>query len=886
MNLLNKLTVKNLKLNRKRTVVTIVGIILSVALITAVASVYASGISSLIRLETQERGNFHIAFYDIPYEEARVLTENRTVENVFVSRSIGYAEITSGNEYKPYANISCLDAESFKNLSVQLINGRMPENSSEILVPSHLKTNGRLSLNIGDTLTLEVGRRVTDGGEELNQQNPLIMTEPDENGNTERAETIIDSVARSYTVVGITERPPYNMEPYSAPGYTFFTLDDTSEVTGNIDAYVRFKKNDIRSAYKITAGFLGVDADLFAKAYGNGDLTDDEWARLRDEMSDVKYSFSFNDYLIKLETDPFSVSAVKTLIYAVYVVIVIIVLTSVFCIKNSFDISITEKIRQYGMLRSIGATKRQIRKNVFFEATLLGAVGIPLGIVSGFAAAAVLMKISSVLIGGMFADGFELEFAFSWSAVAAAVLLGIVTMYFSAFRSASKASRVSPIVSIRNSADISADGKKLKCPSIVRSVFGIGGEISYKNLKRNSKKYRTTVLSIIISVAAFISLSAFMNMLMAQADREIVRNDYNISVYAGFKGDEEYRKLLDITSLENIGEWSFVRTATLEFPGKHYNREYADWLRLQPGSAAEETDETGYLNLVSLGSLQFGKYCSLLGLDPGNMDNKGILIDGDYVHSYSETGDQDVKYMRITDFRKGDVLNGSSVGEISNERIDSSVEIAAVTEERLFGLKYWASSFLLVSDELFDRMAQTLEVTILIRTDRSTELQDEIEEHLTGIDFSLINDDENYRLFNNLFTLIGIFLYGFITVISLIGITNIFNTITTNMELRRPEFATLRSVGLTGKEFRHMIMLESLFMGTRSFIIGGSVGVLLSFLMYYFIAKGSGDPYKLPLTAIVTAALAVFVLIYIIMLYSMGRIKKQNTIETIRNENI
>ena len=139
---------------------------------------------------------------------------------------------------------------------------------------------------------------------------------------------------------------------------------------------------------------------------------------------------------------------------------------------------------------------------------------------------------------------------------------------------------------------------------------------------------------------------------------------------------------------------------------------------------------------------------------------------------------------------------------------------------------------------------------------------------------------------SNLFTLVGIFLYGFIIVISLIGITNIFNTITTNMELRKQEFAMLKSVGMTTKEFNRMIRLESLFMGVKSLFFGIPIGIALSYIIYHFLSEESGIPYKLPIVAIIISIAVVFILISLIMKYSMSKINKQNTIETIRNENI
>lgn len=157
---------------------------------------------------------------------------------------------------------------------------------------------------------------------------------------------------------------------------------------------------------------------------------------------------------------------------------------------------------------------------------------------------------------------------------------------------------------------------------------------------------------------------------------------------------------------------------------------------------------------------------------------------------------------------------------------------------------------------------------------------------MKGEEYYLQNVSESAKMMNNLFTLVAIFLYGFIIVISLIGITNIFNTITTNMNLRKREFATLKSVGMTSKEFKKMIRLESVFIGAKSLFFGIPIGLGISYLIYNFMEKESGFVFKFPIVAIIISIVVVYLLITILMRYSMNKINKENTIETIRNENI
>ena len=590
------------------------------------------------------------------------------------------------------------------------------------------------------------------------------------------------------------------------------------------------------------------------------------------------YLIDANKYLIDLETNPLSASSISSLGTVVCIVIGIIVFTSVFCIKNSFDISITEKIKQYGMLRSVGATKRQIKKNVFYEATILGLIGIPLGVLLGYLASYILIIISNYYLTDMIEAGFKLEFVFSMIAVLVAIVLGIVTIYFSAFRSAKRASKVSPIDSIRNSANIKINPKKIKSPKFIKKIFGMGGEISFKNLKRNKKKYRTTVISIVVSVFVFIALSGFMGLAFQEVDNELKLSDFNISLSANITNKNSYNKFIGTVNLDGIENYTILRSSELSFVGTHYSKEYLDFLKIKQKDQDEE-----YISIFAIGEEQYNKYIKSLGLDYNDIKDKAILLDKEYVVRFDENNKRDTKYMSIFDFKKGDVINST----ITSTNKNINIEIGLVTEEKPFGLKNMSARYIIVSDEMFNNIAESKGLDIFYKSNNATKLQDDIDNYLKGEDYYSINNiAENVKKSNNVFTLIGIFLYGFIIVISLIGITNIFNTITTNMELRKQEFAMLKSVGMTTKEFNRMIRLESLFMGVKSLFFGIPIGIVLSYLIYHFLSEESGIPYKPPVVAIIISIVVVFILISVIMKYSMNKINKQNTIETIRNENI
>ena len=883
MDLLNSLTIKNLKLNKKRTFVTIIGIMLSVALITAVATMYSSCIQSLINFEAYQKGNFHVAFFDVPVNEVETIRNNRGVEELYLTSNVGYARLEdSKNEYKPYIYVRGFTKQAIKELSLKLVEGRLPENENEIVIPTHLRTNGRVVLNVGETITLDVGTRMSDGYE-LTQDNKF---------SKDANEEIVNTTAKTYKIVGIIERPASNIESYSAPGYTFITYMDENNMKDKVNVYARYTKDGSKNYEKVTANILGINEDLYerylngelSKKYLEGDkLADEQLSEIVRQLANAKYTGTVNQYLILLENNPLNERGLGNLGMIVIIACVIIVVTSVFCIRNSFDISITEKIKQYGMLRSVGATKKQIRRNVLFEATILGLIGIPLGLILGAFASYLLIIVSNFFLVDMLTQGLKLVLSYSWVAMLVAVLLGFVTIYLSALKSAYKASKVSPIDSIRNSSDIKIKAKKIKSPKLIGKIFGVGGDISYKNLKRNKKKYKTTVISIMVSVSIFIALSYFMNATFSEVSRMIGANDYNIFLQYNVTRNEQYGYIEKITKLDSIKDYSICRNIMLHLEEPKFSEEY---LSLYDTDDIESlsANEKAY-SIVAIGKEQYAKYLKELNLNYEDFKNKGIIVDSNEVQYLDDNGKAITKYIRKYMDDKNDIVSGKYDND-KDVRLDLSINIGLVTNQFPFGLTR-DIPYIVVSDEFYDKLNITPdEVFVYMDSSAPDKLQDEIEKILLNESYSISNINENVKMMRQLYILVGIFLYGFILVISLIGITNIFNTITTSMNLRRQEFAMLKSIGMTSKEFNKMIRLESIFMGAKSLFFGVIIGVGLSYLEYKVLAETQGLPFDIPILSIIISIIVVYLLITILMKYSMKKISKQNTIETIRNENI
>ena len=539
MNILNELTVKNLKLNKKRTIVTIIGIVLSVALICAVAGMVTSFRATLVNRAIINGGNRHLTIENVSKKDLKYFTNNSHVKSMYLSETLGYAKVDNMNEYKPYAYVVGYTKSAFDNTTIRLDTGRLPEDSGEIVVSVPFQNNAKVKL--GDIISLDIGKRVCTDGTILSQSNPYYIQEGEID---ECQEYITDTTKHEYKIVGIMERPDYSLEGYSAPGYMMITKID--KASDNINVSLLFK-----------------DAKYY-KEYVNNIANDNDLN---------KYNITLNDELLRWSGASLSDNTMSMLYAISGVVISIIILTSVFVIKNSFDIANQEKKKMYGMLSSIGATSKQIKKNVLHEGFILGLIGIPLGIICGIFADYILVIIINY-IGKYSFNDVKFVFSISIWPVVLSVLLGTITIYLSVVRAARKSSKITPIEAIRNNNEIKISSKKIKSSKIVDKLFGVGGDIAYKNLKRNKKRNRTTIISIVISVAVFISLSSFINYGFKLTNQYYQDANYDIQLYLRNTNEEESIRLVnDIIKMDNITRYSINRAMSMIFDYKKYYNE-------------------------------------------------------------------------------------------------------------------------------------------------------------------------------------------------------------------------------------------------------------------------------------------------------------------------
>lgn len=838
MNILNKLSIKNLKMNKKRTISTIIGIVLSVALICAVATMCVSFQETLVQAEIAKYGYYHLVLNDVTDKDIETLKNNRDIKDIYDVKEIGYGKLEGlTSESMPYLKLYSMNEKNFENLKFSLIDGRFPKNEKEIVISERINSNAEVEKKIGDKIKINIGNRVTLDNQKLKSNNPYNK-EDEKLDNTKEHE---------FTIVGIIKRPNVQFESYEDPGYTIISTNIENERSN-----VFISLNNPKEYKKSISEILGVN----------------DYSEVQKKSVNFKYNdFKENQELLRWEAFSFSELSMNMIYSVASVVIFIIIFTSVFCIRNSFAISTTEKVKMYGMLSSVGTTKRQIRKNVIFEAMILGLIGIPLGIISGIFAVFVLIKIVNSLVGDFLFSGMTgMVFKTSMIPICISIILGIITIYLSAISSARKASKITPIESLRSTKEVKIKSKKLKTPKIINKLFGTGGVIAYKNLKRSKKKYRTTVISLAVSIFIFITMNAYLTNMFGMTEKYYKDYEYNVRLWS--RNSIEKEECDEILKLNNIEE-SYI---TYMMP-KGSTIKITDKTKI---NNVEDESDYKYMGVIAYDSKIFEKYAKKIGLDYEKTKGKGILYDLEM--KYDDNGK--AKEVRGYNYKKGEKIEG----KLYNEE-NLSIEIAEITKEAPYGFESYSSSggYLVVNIDDFKDYDFKIE-SILIQSNNPNQFEKDCEkEHKLIIVDNLermIKEEKSMNL------VISIFLYGFITVITLIGITNIFNTITSNIELRQKEFAMLKSIGMTKKEFNKMVNLETIFYSTKSLIYGIILGLGGTFALYKAFSVKIDSGIYIPIKPIIISIIAVFILVFIIMKYSVNKINKQNTIETIRKENI
>ena len=842
MNIFNKVALQGLKKNRTRTLVTIVGVVLSAAMITAVVTFGTSLLNYLINGSIAKYGDWHVNFEDVNSSFVAKQTSNEKVASTASFENIGYAKLNGAkSSEKPYLFIAGFNKETFDTLPITLISGRLPKNSSEVLVPSHIAAKAGVKISVGDTITLAVGNREADG---------QTLTQHDSYRTGE--ETLVPVTEKTYTVVGICDRPGF--EEHSAPGYTLITKADTADKVNSFSLFVTLKNPRNVKAYvnSVAGGQVYVLNDDVLRFMG---------------VSDNKL---FN-----------------TLLYSVGgILVAIIMIGSIFLIYNSFNISLNERTHQFGILMSVGATAKQLRNSVLFEGLCIGAIGIPIGVLVGIGSIGLILPIVASNFSTIISSTVPLTLSVSVPALVVAAVVSLVTILISAYIPAKKAVATPVMECIRQTGEIKTESKVIKASKTAQRIYGLEGTLALKNFRRNKKRYRSVVLSLTLSVVLFVSGSAFGTTLKRLAKEYTVEMDGDISFSTQDMQEKELSQLYSkLKTADGIYKSTYQADLTYSGTTSDLPSDFVNTYRKSVGDISTEKTLKLPLNVQFIENDIYYDFIKSLGLataEYSGQDAKVLIVGMNTIKhttyftnssmnfTLASASGKQTKTIRATfvDSYPLDILSRNSTPTyyflvVAPWQMKSQFDALGVPAK--FGLTFWSKN-----------PAQSM-----------TQIQSIITKTGVTSDYTLLNLSTAVDLFRSITFVVDVFTYVFIIMLSLIAVANVFNTISTNIRLRRRELAMLRSVGMSDHDFNKMMNFECAFYGMRTLLFGVPIAGILSWLIYKVVVieeKLDNFAYAFPWGSIIISVLGVFLVVFITMLYATDKIRKENIIDALRDD--
>ncbi len=854
MNIVNKLTLRHLKENKSRSIITTLGICVSVAMITAVFVAGFSLVNLLGELSVFQSGYWH-AESDVATEKSIALlkSDDRIDKIGFWIENNEYYIFDENKVVKGFL-CATFDKNLFEMKKQASLEGRLPTNKSEIIISRKALNKYYPSLSLGSKITL------TSAKGKVKDDNTVYYT---------------DKQDSTFTIVGILE------ENNATQGYDFIKIGFESDIAACIE-----KNGEIQTYFTLkdpgyTSGKLLKE---IAKDYDLGSFSG---------------SFTINkDLLISyfsIESDSF---VFVTLLPLCLVCLLIIMFASVLLIYNAFGMSLSERVRYLGMLSSVGATKRQKRNSVYYEGLLLGAIGIPIGLIAGIAGISITLHFvgDKIISSGILSEaaknaGMKFKTIVSPIAIVLIVLFSAITIFISLYIPAKKASKITPIDAIRQKSDYKLNAKKIKTSRLVRLVFGYEGVLAKKSLKRNGRKTRMITASIALSLILFLTVNYFCQMLV-QSGSYSLNIPYQVTASTDFEHIEETKETIENTDgVDRFYPINYLLLAYSEEERIEYNEDYSFFNDESNYTKAYKSvaDSLILAYYFGIDDEDFNSLCESNNIDPsdyyGQNELKYLIMD-DLLRDNSnpEVFDPSVKGKQISkkytfdeesyylNFSIGEVIKYSSSNYACNLSPKGSVALFAPESEFL---KY-------IKD--FEKETQCTITQPDYQFGIETKEHDRVFDSLDGMAYIYAEDyAQNMQMINSMLFAVQVFVYGFIVLITMIAIANIINTISTGIAMRRKEFAMLKSVGTTPKGFNKMVCLESFFYGANSILIAYPISIALSYAMNRIVGE-SAIPFSLNIWMYISAAAVVFLIVAFSMLYSVKMLKNDSIVETLKTE--
>lgn len=857
MNIFARITARTMKENKTRTIVTIIGVILSTAMITAVVTLGGTFQNFFIEYTKEQDGSWHVAGLSLPVKEAEKAEKQEKVVNSTKVAEIGYARYEHLlSPMMPYLYVQSFSENTRSMLPVALKEGKFPEKQNEVIIPDYLNANleeGNQIL-IGDTLPLELGEREYKG-ERLSQINSYMGTE------TKAEESFVPKEKREFTVVGIYDYSSL-VTSVGAPGYEVYA-GPGNETGSYTDLYVELK--DIKKTYDFQKEVFG----------GYGSVTHESLLRWYGVVDNDRFSTVYTGLLLILTA--------------------VIMTGSVLLIYNAFSISLRERSTQFGLLSSLGATKKQLRQSMRYEAFMVSLIGIPLGVLSGIAGIGITLHfIEEGLSQWLYGESKEIPLVVNAGAVLLSVMIAFFTVFISVWIPSKRIKRLSPMEAIRASEDIKIRPGEVKTGGWVFKIFGLPGMMADKNYKRDRKKYRTTIVLLSISILLFTTAALFQIYLIETGSfvMDVPAADLECVLYEPDKDGEKTDKILEKTegieeifSYEKLYLMMQVPSEILGsvFEGRevmtdeNYTVISAETVIL-PNEVFEEMAKKEGISLSAYKNTEVPRFLYTENEHTYNSSTQRYETQ-DY---FLENGEKRAELGWITTSGEeekeifepqGEIILGDAVEKLPEKMGIRNTDFALFMSESMY---QDFSEYFLRTDPIKTYNIKCENPGVVSET-----LEKELKEQ--GIQSENVTDlHVLYQQDRNTMMAVQILTYGFIILISLIAVANVFNTISTNFMLRRKEFAMLRSMGMSPKGFNRMLYYECLIYGSKSVLYGIILTVMVSYVICKVIGIGADAGFVIPWGALIIAIAGVFLVVFASMIYAMCRIRKNNIVEELK----
>ena len=866
MNIFNKVTLQSMKKSRTRTIVTVIGVALSAAMITAVSTFAVSLQNYMVNGAIQKYGGWHVEFLDVPPSFVREQAADSRVADTAAFEEIGYAVLEGGkNPDKPYLFLAGFSPDTYASLPVNLISGRLPENSGEILIPAHVAANGGVGYQVGDRLTLQVGSR-RKGGAVLGQHDPYSPEETLAGAEPAGRDTLALGAEKTYKVVGICERPAF--EEATAPGYTVITRWDGTDTGDNLSVFVTLKQP--RQVRSYAEGVPGSYARVF----------NDDVLRFMGLSDDAIFN---------------------GLLYSVVGILVALIMAgSIFLIYNSFTISLNDRVRQFGILLSVGATRKQLQNSVLFEGLCIGALGIPIGILVGIPGIKLVLTLVSANFGNIMYDTVPLTLKVSVPVLAAAAAVSMATILISAYIPARKAAGAPVMECIRQTGEVRLSAGMVKTSKLAARILGLEGTLALKNFKRNRRRYRSIVLSLTLSVVLLVTASTFSSHLKRAAEGAVVDSDYDICFCARDMDEGELFALYDkLRTADGVYESSYqaVSAYTASVNTEDFSAGYRESAGYGPGGEVVELpmdvqfiEDKLYWNFIeSLGLSReefTGPDAPLIAVAKAKKADEGETGKSSLINMFAKPGIS----LSLKPVMDGGAETRAGLGRnvvlifVDTIPLDTLPKPPSEVTPYVF---LAVAPYGLKAD--FVNPGTRTDLGLTFRSENPSQSTAEMEAMIRGAGtacgYTLYNMQKMLEQNRNITFVVDVFTYVFVAMISLIAVANVFNTISTNIRLRRRELAMLRSIGMSDRDFRKMMSFECILYGARTLFLGLPMAGILSWLIYRWMVWGGAEiDFMFPWDSMGISVLGVFLAVFVTMLYAVGRIRKENIIDALRDD--